>query len=82
MLQETTLALLDAQVESNNVLIDWVNAIFDHRLGELELAKETGSLVPAVDAELAWAQQLFTAEDYRVPVRAALASRPDVLERD
>lgn len=72
--RETTLALLDAQVESNNVLIDWVNAIFDHRLGELELAKETGSLVPAVDAELAWAQQLFTAEDYRAPVRAALAS--------
>nr|WP_243855406.1 TolC family protein [Aquabacterium sp. A08] len=72
--RETTLALLDAQVESNNVLIDWVNAIFDQRVGELDLAKETGGLVPGTDAELPWAQQLFAAADYRAPVRAALAS--------
>lgn len=72
--RETTLALLDAQVESNNVLIDWVNAIFDQRVGELDLVKATGGLVPGVDAELSWAQQLFAAPDYRAPVRAALAS--------
>jgi hypothetical protein len=72
--RETTLALLDAQVESNNILIDWVNAIFDQRLGELDLAKETGALVPGPEAELAWARQWFVAADYRAPVREVLSS--------
>lgn len=72
--RETTLALLDAQVEANNILIDWVNAIFDQRLGELDLAKETGALVPGQDAELDWAKQLFVAKDYRAPVRQTLSS--------
>ena len=67
--RETTMVMLDAQVEENNIYIEWVTAIFDARLAELRLAKELGKLSPEQDSEQAWAASFYTAEDYREPVR-------------
>lgn len=72
--RETTLALLDAQVEANNTLIDWVQAIYDMRVGEVELAGDTGRLLPEEGQELPWLMTLFTGEDYRSDVRHRLTA--------
>ncbi len=81
----TTLAMLDSQVEANNVLIDWVNAVFDQRLNELKLAKEVGKLLPPEGGEADWARALFTDEDFRSGVRELLrnaAPEPAVLSAE
>lgn len=83
--RETTLAMLDAQVEANNVLIDWVNAVFDQRLNELKLAKEVGKLLPPEGGEGDWARALFTDEDFRAGVRELLRNAvpgPAVLQAE
>jgi len=72
--RETTMALLDAQVEENNVHIDWVNAMFDARLAELKLAKELGKLTPPQDADQSWASSFYKSEDYRDIVRRQLSA--------
>lgn len=72
--RETTLALLDAQVEANNTLIDWVQAIYDMRVGEVELAGDTGRLLPEEGHEVAWLMPLFTGADYRTDVRQRLTA--------
>lgn len=75
--RETTMALLDAQVEENNVYIDWVNAMFDARLSELKLAKELGKLTPPQGSDQAWASSFYQAEDYREVVRRQLSATMD-----
>ncbi|AOW14637.1 hypothetical protein LPB72_05330 [Hydrogenophaga crassostreae] len=72
--RETTLALLDAQVEANNTFIDWVQAIYDTRVGEVELASDTGRLAPQEGQALGMLQALFNGEDYRAEVRRRLAA--------
>lgn len=72
--RETTLALLDAQVEANNTFIDWVQAIYDARVGEVELAGDTGRLLPEEGHELAMLLAMFHGEDYRSEVRQRLAA--------
>lgn len=67
--RETTMVVLDAQVEQNNVYIDWVAAIFDARLAELRLARELGKLSPMQDSGQDWAESFYKSEDYREPVR-------------
>lgn len=70
--RETTLNMLDAQVEANNVIIDWVNAVFDQRQNELKLAKELGKLLPDEGGELDWARAFFGGADFRDKVRELL----------
>lgn len=72
--RETTLAMLDAQVEANNTLIDWVQAIYDMRVGEVELAGDTGRLLPPEGQEVPWLTTLFTSGDYRRDVRSRLSA--------
>lgn len=72
--RETTMALLDAQVEENNVYIDWVNAIFDARMAELKLAKELGKLTPPQGSDQAWASSFYKSVDYRDIVRLQLSA--------
>ena len=67
--RETTMVVLDAQVEQNNVYIEWVAAIFDARLAELRLARELGKLSPMQGAGQDWAESFYKSEDYREPVR-------------
>lgn len=64
----TTLALLDAQVEANNTLIDWVQALFDQRVSEVDFATEIGRLLPEAGKESSWIASLFTSKDYRKDV--------------
>lgn len=61
----TTLALLDAQVEANNTLIDWVQALYDQRVSEVEFATETGRMLPDKGQEPSWFMALFRGDDYR-----------------
>lgn len=80
--RETTMALLDAQVEENNIYIDWVNAMFDARQAELNLAKELGKLIPPEDANALWASSFYQSPDYRSVIQKQLsdgeaASAPD-----
>lgn len=70
--RETTLNMLDAQVEANNVIIDWVNSVFDQRQNELRLAKELGKLLPDEGGELDWARAFFGGSDFRDKVRELL----------
>jgi outer membrane protein TolC len=72
--RETTLALLDAQVEANNTFVDWVQAIYDSRVGEIELAGDTGLLLPEEGYELAWLMALFDGKDYSADVRKQLTA--------
>lgn len=75
--RETTMALLDAQVEENNVYIDWVNAMFDARLSELRLAKELGKLMPPAGSDQLWASSFYQSEDYRAAVLRQLSATMD-----
>ena len=72
--RETTMALLDAQVEENNVRIDWVSAIFDARLSELKLVKELGKLMPPSGADQIWAASFYQSEDYREVVQRQISA--------
>ncbi|MEZ5663037.1 MAG: TolC family protein [Burkholderiaceae bacterium] len=74
----TTLALLDAQVEANNTLIDWVQALHDLRVTEIELAVETGQLLPEPGQEEGWFRSLLSGADWRQQVRQRFAAhQPD-----
>jgi outer membrane protein TolC len=76
--RETTMALLDAQVEENNIYIDWVNAMFDARQAEFNLAKELGKLIPPEGADSSWASAFYQSPDYRDVVRKQLSEGKEV----
>ncbi|RYZ10593.1 MAG: TolC family protein [Comamonadaceae bacterium] len=57
--RETLLNVLDAQVDYYTLLLDYVDAAFDLRIGEFRLARATGRLQVAPDQDNAWLDQIF-----------------------
>lgn len=68
--RETAIAMLDAQVEYFNVLIAYLNAVFDARIANLRLLHAIGEMRPSADPA-PWLENFYS----RASVRLSLENR-------
>ncbi len=75
--RETAIAMLDAQVEYFNVLISYLNAVFDARAASIRLVHGMGQLQPS-DEPGQWFTQFFTAKSERAKLQNNLNITRDI----
>ncbi|MCE2680390.1 MAG: TolC family protein [Burkholderiales bacterium] len=75
--RETAIAMLDAQVEYFNVLVAYLNAVFDARVASFRLLHATGEMRPAVDPA-PWLDGFYTRNLEKVKLERSLAASEEV----
>ncbi len=75
--RETAIAMLDAQVEYFNVLIAYLNAVFDARIANLRLLHAVGEMRPAADPA-PWLENFYSRSSERVKLERRLKASEEV----
>jgi outer membrane protein TolC len=75
--RETAIAMLDAQVEYFNVLIAYLNAVFDARIANLRLLHAVGEMRPSADPA-PWLENFYSRSSERVKLERRLKASEDV----
>jgi outer membrane protein, adhesin transport system len=70
--RETVIVMLDAQVEYFNVLIAYINAVFDARDASFRLMHAMGQMMPANGSEALWFARFFSKNSERARLEASL----------
>ncbi|HEY1059043.1 MAG TPA: TolC family protein [Limnobacter sp.] len=76
--RETVIVMLDAQVEYFNVLIAYVNAVFDAREAGFRLMHAMGQMMPTAGAEATWYGQFFAQQTERARLEESLKATADI----
>lgn len=76
--RETVIVMLDAQVEYFNVLIAYINAVFDSREAGFRLMHATGQFMPTSGAEAEWFAQFFAQQTERSRLEKSLQETADI----
>ncbi|MCQ8897271.1 TolC family protein [Limnobacter humi] len=76
--RETVIVMLDAQVEYFNVLIAYVNAVFDAREAGFRLMHAMGQMMPTAGAEATWFAQFFAQQTERARLEESLKATADI----
>lgn len=75
--RETAIAMLDAQVEYFNVLIAYLNAVFDARVANLRLLHALGEMRPSADPA-PWLESFYSRSSERVKLDRRLKASEEV----
>lgn len=76
--RETVIVMLDAQVEYFNVLIAYINAVFDARDASFRLMHSMGLMMPTPGAEADWFQLFFSKQSERDRLESSLKDTADI----
>lgn len=76
--RETVIVMLDAQVEYFNVLIAYINAVFDARDASFRLMHSMGLMMPTPGAEADWFELFFTKNSERDRLDSSLKDTADI----
>lgn len=76
--RETVIVMLDAQVEYFNVLIAYINAVFDARDAGIRLMHAMGQFYPTPGSEGAWFKQFFSSKPERKNLEKSLQATEDI----
>ena len=76
--RETVIVMLDAQVEYFNVLIAYINAVFDARDASFRLMHAMGLMMPTPGAEGDWFQLFFSKLPERDRLESSLKDTADI----
>ena len=76
--RETVIVMLDAQVEYFNVLIAYINAVFDARDASFRLMHAMGLMMPTPGAEAEWFQLFFSKQPERDRLESSLKDTADI----
>lgn len=76
--RETVIVMLDAQVEYFNVLIAYINAVFDARDAGFRLMHAMGQFMPTAGSEADWFGQFFATETERARLEKSLEATADI----
>lgn len=75
--RETAIAMLDAQVEYFNVLIAYLNSVFDARIANLRLLHAIGEMRPTADPG-PWVESFFSRSSERIKLDRRLKASEEV----
>jgi adhesin transport system outer membrane protein len=75
--RETAIAMLDAQVEYFNVLVAYLNAVFDARLANLRLLHAIGEMRPNVDP-VPWLENFYSRTSEKAKLERSLKASEEV----
>ena len=76
--RETVIVMLDAQVEYFNVLIAYINAVFDARDASFRLMHAMGLMMPTPGAEADWFELFFSKTPERERLESSLQDTADI----
>jgi outer membrane protein, adhesin transport system len=76
--RETVIVMLDAQVEYFNVLIAYINAVFDARDASFRLMHAMGLMMPTPGAEGDWFELFFSKTPERERLESSLKDTADI----
>ncbi|MCR2746070.1 TolC family protein [Limnobacter parvus] len=76
--RETVIVMLDAQVEYFNVLIAYINAVFDARDASFRLMHAMGLMMPTPGAEADWFGLFFSQSPERERLESSLQDTADI----
>lgn len=76
--RETVIVMLDAQVEYFNVLIAYINAVFDARDASFRLMHAMGLMMPTAGAEGDWFELFFSKNPERERLESSLKDTADI----
>ncbi|MCE2744989.1 MAG: TolC family protein [Burkholderiales bacterium] len=76
--RETVIVMLDAQVEYFNVLIAYINAVFDARDASFRLMHAMGLMLPTPGAEADWFALFFSKNPERERLESSLKDTADI----
>lgn len=76
--RETVIVMLDAQVEYFNVLIAYINAVFDARDASFRLMHAMGLMMPTPGAEAEWFAMFFSQSPERARLEGSLKDTADI----
>lgn len=76
--RETVIVMLDAQVEYFNVLIAYINAVYDARDASFRLMHAAGLFMPTIGSEAEWFAQFFSPVPVRPELEKSLQETTDI----